>query len=67
MTAADLRRRVDRLEAGEDLAAAGAVVIYTPGETREEIKARIPAGAETVIFLPDNGRGPHDRRPAGGP
>ncbi|KAF5031689.1 hypothetical protein DSECCO2_625110 [anaerobic digester metagenome] len=62
MTAADLRRRVDRLEAGEDLAAAGAIVIYQPGETDEEIRARIPPGAETVIFLPDNGRD----RPAAG-
>lgn len=56
-----LRRRVDRLETGEDLAAAGAVVIYEPGESEEEIRARIPPGAATVILLPNNHR---DDRPS---
>ena len=63
MTAADLRRRTDRLEAGTAEGDRSAIVIYQPGETDEEIRARIPPGAETVIFLPDNGRD----RPAGGP
>jgi len=56
----DIRRRVERLEAEKAAATAGAIVIYEVGESEEEIRARVPPGASTVIFLPNNHR---DGRP----
>lgn len=53
-----IRRRLERLD--QAATATGAVVIYEPGESEEEIRARIPPGAATVILLPNNHR---DDRP----
>lgn len=58
MTAGDVRRRVERLESAGTTADTSAIVIYQVGETDEEMRARAPAGAEIVVYLPDNGRGP---------
>jgi hypothetical protein len=53
----DLRRRVEVLEAAAAIEdAPSGIVIYQPGETEEETRARAPPGVGTVVFLPDNGR-----------
>jgi hypothetical protein len=62
MTSIDgITRRLDRLETDQAATPSGAVVIYEPGESEEEIRARIPPGAATVILLPNNHR---DDRPS---
>lgn len=60
MSTDHIRRRVERLTADRDTATASAIVIYEVGESEEEIRARAPAGAEVVVFLPNNHR---DDRP----
>ena len=54
-----IRRRLERLD--QAATTPGAVVIFEPGESEEEIRARIPPGAATVILLPNNHR---DDRPS---
>ena len=56
----DILRRVDRLAAAQADATRSAIVIYEVGESEEEKLARVPAGAEVVVFLPNNHR---DDRP----
>ena len=56
---ADIKNRLDRLEAVTAPPGPSGIVIYQAGETEEEIRARVPAGitdAGAVIFLPDNHR-----------
>ena len=60
MSTDHLRRRVERLAADQADATESAIVIYEVGESEEEIRARAPAGAEVVVFLPNNHR---DDRP----
>ena len=60
MSTDHLRRRVERLAADQADATESAIVIYEVGESEEEIRARAPAGAEVVVFLPNN---PRDERP----
>jgi hypothetical protein len=61
MTSIDgITRRLDRLETDQAATPSGVVVIYEPGETEEETRARVPPGARTVIYLPNNHR---DDRP----
>ena len=60
MSTDHLRRRVERLAADQADATESAIVIYEVGESEEEKLARAPAGAEVVIFLPNNHR---DDRP----
>ncbi len=56
----ELRRRLAALETDQAATPSGVVVIYEPGETEEETRARVPPGARTVIYLPNNHR---DDRP----
>ena len=51
---------MDRLAAAQADATRSAIVIYEVGESEEEKLARVPAGAEVVVFLPNNHR---DDRP----
>lgn len=52
---ASLVRRVERLEAATVTADGVAIVVGQPSE--EQVERLHGAGAETVIWLPDNGRG----------
>ena len=57
---ADIIRRVDALEAVTAPPGPSGIVIYQAGETEEEIRARVPDGAEFVLMIPNNHR---DDRP----
>ena len=61
-TAAGIRTRLGHLEAHEAGPTTGGIVQYRTADTPEEIRRRIPAGADLVILLPWNGRDP-DRDP----
>ncbi len=65
---ADLRRRLDRLEAqNTDGASVLPVVVYGRDEDPDDAAHRVFGDRpppRTVVFLPDNGRGPQAPRPA---